>query len=154
MMVTEPCVGPGAQAVTNVLLATTARTSQISIRISPPPPLSSAAASFPPPTGSGSGARRIAWPPIPDHHHGGHRRPNRHEDATEDQHPAQRNTREDGQDSSEGRLGDEKPDQGPHKLPACALQKMHSPHGHRLLHQSECLAPYHATNVSYLPRNK
>src|SRR3712207_2186744 len=29
MMVTEPCVGPGAQAVTNRLLATTARTSQI-----------------------------------------------------------------------------------------------------------------------------
>ena len=65
----------------------------------------------------------IAWRADPDDQRRDDRRQNRHEDATEDQHPAQRNTREDGQDSSEGRVGDEKPGQVPHELLARPLQK-------------------------------
>jgi hypothetical protein len=74
----------------------------------------------------------IAWPTDPDHQHCEERRHSRHEDATEDQNPAQRNTRPEGQDNSEGRVGDEKPDEVPHELLARPLRKMHSPRGHRL----------------------
>jgi hypothetical protein len=57
----------------------------------------------------------IAWPSAPDHQHCEERRHCRHEDATEDQNPAQRNTRPEGQVNSEGRIGDEKPDEVPHE---------------------------------------
>jgi hypothetical protein len=105
----------------------------------------------------------------PEHHHRDECRHNRHDDATEDQHPTQRGVRPEGQNSSERRVGDKHPDQIPNKPLARPLPRTPSPHGHRLLHQSECLqreclqreclqrecfqseclAPSHVTKVAY-----
>jgi hypothetical protein len=59
---------------------------------------------------------RLSVSADPDHHHHDERRHSHHEDATEEQYPAKRSDRPEGQESSDGHVDHECPDEVPHEL--------------------------------------